>query len=72
MSQHAIDLSRIVYPNHDAVMQSLRMLRDSLREDLDCDPTGVRRIDVGPCPHARPGDPLCDACLSVSDPRKDQ
>ena len=28
--------------------------------------SGEHRISIGPCPHARPGDPICDACLAVA------
>lgn len=31
--------------------------------------SGPHRIEIGPCPHATPGDPRCDACLAVA--RKD-
>ncbi len=32
----------LAYPDEDAVLASARMLRDELREDLDCDPTEIR------------------------------
>jgi len=31
--------------------------------------SGEHRITIGPCPHAVPGDPLCDACLAVALPK---
>ncbi len=34
----------IAYPTDEDVSASFRMLRDELREDLDCDPTGLREI----------------------------
>ena len=37
---------------------------------LDAHRSGPHAIEIGPCPHARPGDPRCDACLAVA-ARKD-
>ena len=37
--------------------------------DREAHRSGPHAIEIGPCPHATPGDPRCDACLAVA--RKD-
>lgn len=46
------DLHRVVTPEQAAAT-------------LEAHDSGEHRITIGPCPHAKPGDPNCDACLAA-------